>query len=545
MRWLAALVFLPVMALAQSAGNLNLQGPSSDPNNAKIGPAALNSAINTSLMNKADAAGGVLTNPTLASPVFSNPDTARTNLGLGGMAVQDPAAVAITGGTATGLTSINGAPVYLQPYDNTAFTGGTLVLGSTAPTISTSAFLSTCVGLLACSGNFNGLYTGWLGGGGTGLTGAENTFYGANAGGLMTSGTNNTGLGVSTLGHETTASYQTAVGNDAMRNTVGHQNAVSVGANALRNSTGGGDCIAIGKGALTGNEGNASGTVPSTTVCTSNVAIGTSNMFGASAGAITNNVNVGAYSMQFVTTASHNSGLGFQNLYTCTSCQYNVAIGEKALYSLATNGQNTSVGYFSGTSSTGSNNSFFGYTAGQNNTGSGNAFFGWNAGSAATTSSNSVAIGPNAGKNQTVGANVIIGSQVGASVTSGTNNILIGTTIAVDSLAGSTSNEINIGGLLFWSNASTAVPALSACGTGSPTVDTRGNNRSGTITAGAGALASCTMTFGGSGYSTWNHCRLTSQSVVANLAYSYTLTTLTVTGTSITSAKFDYDCDGV
>jgi hypothetical protein len=146
----------------------------------------------------------------------------------------------------------------------------------------------------------------------------------------------------------------------------------------------------------------------------------------------------------------------------------------------------------------------------------------------------------NAGQN-----NTILGINVGRStLTGGSSNILIGTSNATDVPAAGSSNEINICGLLFWNQASLAAPALSACGTGSPTVDAKGNNRSGTITAGGGVLASCTMTFAGSGYTTWNHCRLTSQSTVAALAYSYTLTTLTVTGTSITGAKFDYDCDG-
>jgi hypothetical protein len=53
------------------------------------------------------------------------------------------------------------------------------------------------------------------------------------------------------------------------------------------------------------------------------------------------------------------------------------------------------------------------------------------------------------------------------------------------------------------------------------------------------------MTFGAPGFSSWNHCRVTPHVTLAAFAYSYTLTTLTITGTSITSAVVDYSCDGV
>ena len=61
---------------------------------------------------------------------------------------------------------------------------------------------------------------------------------------------------------------------------------------------------------------------------------------------------------------------------------------------------------------------------------------------------------------------------------------------------------------------------------------------------GTGAVTSCAMTLAGTGYSTWNHCRVTPHATLAAFGYSYSLTAITFTGTSLTSAVVDYDCDG-
>lgn len=92
--------------------------------------------------------------------------------------------------------------------------------------------------------------------------------------------------------------------------------------------------------------------------------------------------------------------------------------------------------------------------------------------------------------------------------------------------------------------ASSAAPVVSACGT-SPSIDANASNKSGLVTVGTVAAASCTVTFSSGGYSTWNHCRVTSQSTIASFAYTYTTTAITVAGTSLVGDKFDYSCDGV
>jgi hypothetical protein len=189
-----------------------------------------------------------------------------------------------------------------------------------------------------------------------------------------------------------------------------------------------------------------------------------------------------------------NTAFGFQALYTNSSSSGETAVGSQALV-VATGARNTAFGAFTGgTVTNGTNNTLIGYNV------------------ANTT------------------------------LTTGNSNILIGTSTAVDTVASSTSNEINIGGMIFANSNSLAAPVVSACGTN--TIDARANNKSGTVSITAGTPASCTITFAGTGYSTWNHCRVTSQSVNAAFAYSYTTTVLTVTGTAL-AGKIDYDCDGV
>jgi hypothetical protein len=285
------------------------------------------------------------------------------------------------------------------------------------------------------------------------------------------------------------------------------------------------------------------------------------------------NVNQAAYNfcagylcLNANTSGVENTAFGWSALAFDTTGSYNTGFGVHALgAALTTGSNNTGVGVDAGRNlTTGNSNTFVGLSAGLNSAAAfSNTVVGSGAMTAATTSIQNTVVGTSAGNNLTGSNNTVVGFNSGGKISSGASNIaigptvatvtlttgnhnvLIGTSSAVDTVASNTSNEINIENLLFFNSASTAAPALSACGTGSPTVDTHGNNRSGTITAGAGTLASCLMTFAGSGYATWNHCRVTSQSAVASFAYSYTLTTLTVTGTSITSDKFDYDCDGL
>lgn len=195
----------------------------------------------------------------------------------------------------------------------------------------------------------------------------------------------------------------------------------------------------------------------------------------------------------------------------------------------------------------GTNDTVIGYGALISNTGnaSKNTVIGRNAMTALTTGTNSIALGYSAGSTITTGSNnTVLGYSVGSStLTTGGGNILIGTSSGVTTPGAATASMLNIGGVVYGHLAGTAVPVLSSCGT-SPSVDARANNASGTVTTGSGILTSCTVTFS-SAYTSWNHCQVTSQAgKIAGLAYTYTTSAITITGTSITSDVFDYKCDG-
>ena len=216
------------------------------------------------------------------------------------------------------------------------------------------------------------------------------------------------------------------------------------------------------------------------------------NLIGAQNNVGLSNVAYGVNALQGNTTGSNNTASGLNALFTNTTGSYNTASGVNALQ---------------------------GNTTGINNTASGvNALFG----------------------NTTGGSNTVIGYNSGLSIIAGSGNIMVGN--GADS-GSDTSNQINLGNLVYYNNASTSAPAVTSCGS-SPSIDAHANNRSGTVTVGTGVIATCTITFAGSGYTTWNHCRVTSQLSEAAFAYSYTKTALTVTATSLTSNKLDYDCDG-
>jgi hypothetical protein len=280
-----------------------------------------------------------------------------------------------------------------------------------------------------------------------------------------------------------------------------------------------------------------------------NTAVGYAAMQGWQMSTATNDTVVGYLGMQNLTTGSNNVGVGTQVLANVTTGSSNNAIGYQAGYAVTTGGSNIFIGNTSGKAVVGaSNNIFVGANAGNTDvSGSTNIAIGLNAmnGTGFAGTSN-ISIGQGTTSKITSGSNnVVIGPSVATTTMAGgsSSNILIGTSNAVDTNAAATSNEVNIAGLLFLNTNSLAAPAVSACGT-SPTIDSKANNRSGTVTVGTGVVASCTITLAGTGYASWNHCRITPHSTLAAFAYSYTLTVLTVTATSLTSAVLDYDCDG-
>ena len=83
------------------------------------------------------------------------------------------------------------------------------------------------------------------------------------------------------------------------------------------------------------------------------------------------------------------------------------------------------------------------------------------------------------------------------------------------------------------------LPGYTAAVTGG-TPDTYAGDKSGTVTASA---ASAVITFA-KPYVIYVHCRVTSESGLAGMTYTPTLTTLTIAATGLSGTKVDYDCDG-
>lgn len=335
---------------------------------------------------------------------------------------------------------------------------------------------------------------------------------GASASQIASSGTENVAVGNLALNAANSpfSSGNVAIGYAAASSATSPGQTVAIGAYALSTitSSGGGSDIALGYAAM-GNTSSDGG---------SNTAIAARAQQNATG---YQNSSFGFFSLESV-SGSDNLGLGAQSANTLGSGNSNICIGDFSCLNangkgfLDTMNYNVIIG-----------DGAFSTTSGSIISGNGN-----------------VGIGYQVGVNISSGSqNVIIGYQVGQSIDVGSNDILIGNSSAVDALTSSTNNEINIGNLLYYNTTTTSAPAVSSCGT-SPSIDSRANNRSGTVTVGTIAAASCTITFAGSGYSTWDHCRVTSQGIITSFAYAYSLTAITVTGTSLVGDKVDYDCDG-
>jgi hypothetical protein len=381
-------------------------------------------------------------------------------------------------------------------------------------------------------------------------TGDHNVAIGPQAQHFSTTGTHNTSVGIDNLSTATAPSNIVTMGEHALTFATTATNGTFVGISAGFNLGSTNFDTAFGFQALQGVTSSAQSS-------SSQTAIGAKALTAWNGGTGANTA-VGSSSLSALSTGANNTALGTNSGASVTTGSGNVLIGPTDA-GLTTGSSNFLVGSTAVSGSTGSatcmgagtkcggNDVVYGYLAhasvngdNKNNTAIGNfALHG------DTSGNHNVALGFTACQPLTTGGNnMCLGYGVASTtLTTGSSNILIGTSSAVDTLTSSTSNEINVGGLLFYNNASTAAPAVSACGT-SPAIDAHANNRSGTVTTGSGVNTSCTVTLAGSGYTTWNHCRVTPHQSDAGFAYSYTTTVITVTATSLTSEVFDYDCDG-
>ena len=408
--------------------------------------------------------------------------------------------------------------------------------------IQPSSILTTAIG------------TGAGGSQNTGLVGSEDTFVGWHAGGAMTTGGGNTSVGVNALGSAYYTVNNVAVGTDAMRNLLNGVSSVAVGRDADRNSNNGPQ-TAIGYGALNGIEGAVGS---STSVGVDNIAVGFKAMYGTAWTSGSLDIAVGDLSLVNVTTGSNNVAIGpgvanpgtntpiLGALNALTTGSNNIGIGINALSSITTTNNNIAIGSNAIASATG---------------GASNIVIGANSYNGASTANNNVIIGVNAATLDTGAGNVMIGTNAGSKGTSGSNNVLIGNNVASvtlttgqaniligngqDVTSAGVSNQIDIGGVFFMTNNSTGVPSVGAvCGTGG-TVDAHANNHTGQIQVGSGVIAGCTLTFAGTGFGVWNHCIVSSETAETSFGYSFSLTAITLSATSLTSDKVDYSCEGL
>jgi len=247
----------------------------------------------------------------------------------------------------------------------------------------------------------------------------------------------------------------------------------------------------------------------------------------------------------------------------------NAGLGYLACNSISTATTDTCLGAYAGYQATGSGSAFVGALAGRyvstgaNETALGNSALAGASGSP-TTGSNDTAIGSQAlaaaqgaaGNDTALGRgaglicttctnNLFLGAFVGSStLATGTGNILIGTSASVDTPTAASNYELDIANLVYHNLATTAAPSsFSGCGTGA-SVDAHANNISGTLTMGTGTVTSCVLTLAGSGFTTWDHVRVVPHGTYAGFAYSYSLTGITITGTSLAGDVFEYETDG-
>ena len=198
---------------------------------------------------------------------------------------------------------------------------------------------------------------------------------------------------------------------------------------------------------------------------TSSIGIGSQalNQIAGSGATAMTAVGVNALSGVLASGAASDTAAGENACKNVTTAANAVCLGANAGSGLTTGTQDTFVGAGAGALvTTGNNNTIISEGAGAGLAGgsSANVIVGPSASSAAGTYNYQVALGYYTIKSATAGSNTAIGANVGPTLTTGTGNILIGTSSATNVPTGSTSNYLNIGGVLT-GNISTGALAIS------------------------------------------------------------------------------------
>jgi hypothetical protein len=281
--------------------------------------------------------------------------------------------------------------------------------------------------------------------------GAQNTFYGVNAG-INTAGDDdvNTFIGADAGFTNTTGAFNTFLGGDVgVANSTGSHNTL-VGAAAGPNNSTGSENSFFGSfsGHLntTGSENTFLGSHTGW-----NNGIGSDNIFLGSRAGYNNNLGSGNIFLGNYAGLSNQAGnnlifLGHQAGYRNLTGKRLSFLGYQAGFSNLSGDDNTFVGFNAGyTNSTGYANTFVGTKAGYNNTlavantfvgnsagyntnsGGANTFLGFQAGYRNTDGFSNTFLGPNAGYSNTVGDNnIFLGLDAGYSNTIGSANVFLG-----------------------------------------------------------------------------------------------------------------------
>lgn len=172
---------------------------------------------------------------------------------------------------------------------------------------------------------------------------------------------------------------------------------------------------------------------------TDNIALGAVSLNANSSG--NRNIAIGSNALKTETVASDNVAIGHNTLAQNNSTSNLVAIGSSAGAANTNGAQLTAVGGNAlASNTTGNNNSAFGTNAlTLNKTGNDNVALGSDALSRIVTSSSNIAIGNSSLSFYTdtgFGGNIGIGTAAGNSLTTGTNNILIGTRAFANTVVG-------------------------------------------------------------------------------------------------------------
>src|ERR1700722_17319689 len=378
------------------------------------------------------AGGTCVTQPTLvlwsagAAPIFS-----VSNPGKCSVLPSDPET--LTGGSGSGGTvALSGlwgplaADVSAASFIPTGSNGPVFYPPSLGKSELNPSIGNQCFGNPgACGGNGNG---GDGLGGGTGLTGAENTFMGYLTGAQVTSGTFLTFMGHNAGGHETTGQSGVCIGEDSCKWTTGMGSVANVGNNSGKFIISPNGVTAIGTNAALGgnfsssitgavsNGGACQITVSSATgMATGDTTVVTGVLGATGCNGVWTNVTVSGSTITLTGSTfggSYTSG-GLANDFATVGLSSVVAIGNNALDNsgLRSTGSIVAIGSGVATALTTANHA---------------VIMGSNAGTGITTGSSSTIVGDGAGQALTAGSvYVVIGASANPAA-NGSSGVIIG-----------------------------------------------------------------------------------------------------------------------